>query len=191
MSEQACDYDSDKHLPYGATWRSQSPRTKRRTYTSASVLLVDHDCGHSSSPTAPDWLLSIVETDDWNTDSPGRLMAFVTASNIPTELFTRTSVIRDQAQLRKRFNKLVRQWTDETEVSSFSHDICMHPAYQRIIGMGEQVIPLILEEADRGNGHWHWALRAITGENPAQHADSLLEAAAAWVEWGKEQYANL
>ena len=34
--------------------------------------------------------------------------------------------------------------------------------YQRIIGMGLPVVPLILEELEREPDQWFWALEAIT-----------------------------
>jgi hypothetical protein len=59
--------------------------------------------------------------------------------------------------------------------------------YQRIIGMGAPVVPLILEELRREPDQWFWALEAITGENPvpAGSAGKVREMAAAWLEWGK------
>ena len=64
----------------------------------------------------------------------------------------------------------------------------MHPAYQQIIGMGEEALPLILEELSRRPGHWFWALKAITGEDPvpAEHAGEVPEMTRAWLEWGRQ-----
>ena len=89
--------------------------------------------------------------------------------------------------LREQFDSLARQWREDTMVSSSTRDICMHPAYQRVIGLGEQVLPYIFEELLRGNGHWHWALCAITGENPAASTDTIPGAAKAWLSWGRER----
>ncbi len=65
----------------------------------------------------------------------------------------------------------------------------MHPAYQRIIGMGETAIPLILEEMRCCPSQWTWALRAITGADPVpkESRGKLKEMTAAWVEWGIEK----
>ena len=64
----------------------------------------------------------------------------------------------------------------------------MHPAYQRIIGMGESAIPLLLEELDARPDHWAWALRAITGVDPVPDASrgKLRPTADAWVKWGRD-----
>src|SRR5947207_10431415 len=47
-----------------------------------------------------------------------------------------------------------------------STEIALHPAYQQIIGMGKEAIPLILEELQREEDHWFWALKSITGDDP-------------------------
>ena len=64
----------------------------------------------------------------------------------------------------------------------------MHPAYQRIIGLGPSAIPLILRELQRQPGHWHWALQALTGEDPAHPGDTVTQTAQAWLQWGKERH---
>jgi hypothetical protein len=65
----------------------------------------------------------------------------------------------------------------------------MHPAYQRIIGMGEKAIPLILAELAERPGHWFWALASITGEDPVaeQSRGKLREMASAWLAWGRQK----
>ena len=90
-------------------------------------------------------------------------------------------------ELRSEFAELARLWTEETILSSSIHEKCSHWAYQRIIGLGSDVVPLIMEEVQKGQRHWGWALSAITGENPAEHADSLKAAAEAWIVWNEER----
>ncbi|MEG3863286.1 hypothetical protein [Microcoleus sp. herbarium12] len=65
----------------------------------------------------------------------------------------------------------------------------MHAAYQRIIGMGPAVVPLILRDLEQKPDHWFWALRAITGDNPVakpEKCDRMKLMTQAWIEWGKE-----
>jgi hypothetical protein len=66
--------------------------------------------------------------------------------------------------------------------------MAMHPAYQQIIGMGREVVPLILRELEREPDHWFWALKAITGEDPVpeQHRGRVRAMADAWIRWGRE-----
>lgn len=93
------------------------------------------------------------------------------------------------AQQRARFAALVNEWLDETSASSDLTDKVLHPAYQRIIGMGPIAITLVLEELQRTPGHWFWALGALApdSENPANDTVSLEDARAAWLNWGREK----
>lgn len=89
--------------------------------------------------------------------------------------------------LGSEFRRLVETWRQETLFTSSIQQMAMHPAYQRIIGMGAPAIPLILRELQQNPAHWFWALTAITGKNPAEHAAAFEEAAEAWLSWGREQ----
>lgn len=88
--------------------------------------------------------------------------------------------------VRKRFDRLVEEWTQDVMFASSSHDIVLHRAYQQVIGLGRQVIPLIYEEMVAGELHWSWALYAITGVNPAAETDSPRDATDAWMRWIEE-----
>ena len=66
----------------------------------------------------------------------------------------------------------------------------MHPAYQKIIGMGEPAVALILSDlAENGPDDWFWALTAITDENPisAGVAGDTNAMTEAWLQWGRER----
>ena len=62
-----------------------------------------------------------------------------------------------------------------------------HWAYQRIIGMGQPALPLILHDLDERPDHWFWALNAITGIDPADGVESFQDAAERWLEWGRSE----
>lgn len=85
------------------------------------------------------------------------------------------------------FRRLADQWLHETEHVSSVKQACMHPAYQRIIGMGPAIVPYLLRELAEQPDHWFWALRAITGADPAQTEDAVEGARMAWWKWGKEK----
>jgi hypothetical protein len=91
------------------------------------------------------------------------------------------------AKLPRTFQDLVETWRRETAFLSFIHQRAMHPAYQRIIGMGWVAVPFILGELARRPDHWFWALRSITGEEPAPDAQSFSAAVEAWLRWGRER----
>ena len=66
-------------------------------------------------------------------------------------------------------------------------DMVTHPAYQKIIGMGRDVVPLILEDLRRGVDQWFWALHCITEADPVEpeaHGD-VNRMAEKWLEWGE------
>lgn len=92
---------------------------------------------------------------------------------------------QSQASLRERFNALADEWIAATRLSSSATTTCMHPAYQQIIGLGPDVLPLILEDVAAGELHWGWALRALTGHDAAAGVESLPDARDAWIRWGR------
>lgn len=85
-----------------------------------------------------------------------------------------------------QFCQSLEAWKAETAHLGSISTAIMHPAYQRIIGMGPQVIPLILAQMQREPGHWFWALHAITQANPvpSESEGKINEMTAAWLEWG-------
>lgn len=93
----------------------------------------------------------------------------------------------ETAELETTFLQLTEQWQRETGMLSVVSKISMHPAYQRIIGMGQPVVPLIMRELEREPDHWFWALSAITGVNPVkpEQRGRLQEMAQAWIIWGQ------
>ena len=82
---------------------------------------------------------------------------------------------------------LVEQWQRETGMLSLVQKIVIYLAYQRIIGMGQPVVPLIFRELERELDHWFWALEGITAANPVQGdaRGRLDQMAAAWLKWGR------
>lgn len=92
-------------------------------------------------------------------------------------------------ELERSFTELAERWRQETAVMSSATMMAMHPAYQRIIGMGERAVPLILRELEREPDHWFWALGAITGENPVppEDAGDVEKMAEAWIDFGRRR----
>ena len=99
-----------------------------------------------------------------------------------------TTLVAPPKQLEALFAQLAAEWRQDTRYLSSTSAIATHQAYQRIIGLGPQVIPLILAELQREPGHWFWALTALTGENPVAPANQGRTQAmtAAWLKWGTD-----
>lgn len=91
-------------------------------------------------------------------------------------------------ELFEEFVRLAAQWQAETAGASVTRRIISHPAYLRIIGMGDRAVPWILDQLENGEAHWFEALHAITGANPVPDEDRgvYVKMAQAWLTWGRD-----
>jgi|HubBroStandDraft_2_1064218.scaffolds.fasta_scaffold767949_1 hypothetical protein len=94
----------------------------------------------------------------------------------------------DSGVIGRQFQELLESWRDETAGLSSTTRIVMNDAYQKIIGLGEPAVPLLLRELANGADHLGWALRAITREDPVPRdaAGDVERIAQIWLEWGRE-----
>ena len=101
----------------------------------------------------------------------------------------RTPVEVDDVALQRRFDTLVSEWKLAVAAMSSVMRMVMHPAYQRIIGLGPRAVPLLLQELERDPHHWFWALNVITGEDPvpAECSGDMRAVREAWLEWGRSK----
>jgi hypothetical protein len=97
--------------------------------------------------------------------------------------------ISPQTDIEQAFQELAGQWQEETAHLSSQTQIAMHPAYQRIIGLGPVALPLIFRDLERKSNFWFWALRALTGENPVKSEDQgrVGRMTEAWLAFGRER----
>lgn len=100
-----------------------------------------------------------------------------------------TNLPEVEPQLARKFSILAQQWETEIEGMSSTVRMSQHPAYQEIIQMGTQIVPLLLQELKRNPLYWLSALQEITGENPVQpeQRGRIKQMAEAWLKWGKER----
>ena len=108
---------------------------------------------------------------------------------MPTLPARQTGAPEPVETVEEKFRRLASVWRAETAYVSSSSDLVAHPAFREIVAMGTSVIPLLLRELANRTGHWHRALRQITGADPVPPADrgNINKAAEAWLRWGKEQ----
>lgn len=94
-----------------------------------------------------------------------------------------------ETTLEQRFRELAEKWEQETGSLSSPTKRVMHKNYQAIVGMGQQVVPILLRDLQANRRDWFWALAAITQENPIDRADAgrVDKMIAAWVNWGKKK----
>ena len=99
------------------------------------------------------------------------------------------TTLASTGRLETDFQRLATAWRQQTQFTSSITDIVLDPSYQRIIGMGEAAVSLILRELKKAPDHWYWALGSITQENPAQDAPEgdIAAICQAWLEWGKRR----
>jgi hypothetical protein len=109
------------------------------------------------------------------------------ANKEPTGLIGKEADIRQERE--RRFGDLVTVWKRERGPYSSSAQLAEHPAYQEIIGMGPEVVPLLLSELERVPDHWFRALHALTGADPVspECSGKIRAMADAWLCWGREQ----
>lgn len=98
-----------------------------------------------------------------------------------------------EVSIATTFQRLRDVWkTNKLVISSISK-IVSDPAYLKIIGLGPDVLPHILEELRREPDFWFVALEAITRENPvrAEHAGDIVAMAEDWLQWEHQRHRAL
>lgn len=101
-----------------------------------------------------------------------------------------SQVITAKQDPKARFDALARQWRDETGHLSSVTQKALHPSYQKIIGMGQQAVPLILQELQhKPSPHWFWTLDALVEDTPNQLSQaenlSAQQVREIWLQWGR------
>ena len=112
-------------------------------------------------------------------------MSNIGLANPERNVLNRFPDLRPAAEV---FSKLAEDWRKETCYLSDISEICTHPAYQRIIGMGSTALPFIFAALAREPEQWFWALEAITGEQPVpqEYAGNLERMRHYWLEWAAQ-----
>jgi len=107
----------------------------------------------------------------------------------PTESASwQTVYVVSETELERKFNLLAKQWKRETLNLSSIQEIILHPSYQRIIGMGPDVIPIILRQLKRTPDFWFWALKCLSDVDPVTREirGDISAMTEAWLDWGRE-----
>jgi hypothetical protein len=94
-----------------------------------------------------------------------------------------------ELELAKRFRVEANKWEQETMHLSSTARRVLHPSYQAIMGMGPEVVPILLRDMKQTRRSWFWALRHITGVNPVDPIDvgNVDKMISAWIEWGSKE----
>lgn len=87
-----------------------------------------------------------------------------------------------------QFRRLAAAWHRDTDYLSSMEEADNHPAYQDIIHLGPDVVPLLLRDMAVNHTHWFAALEAITGARPLTSAvaGNIPSMVDAWLHWAKD-----
>ena len=88
---------------------------------------------------------------------------------------------------QETFEQLADEWERDRPRGADVAQMTKHPAYQRIIAMGEPAVPWLLRRLAEKPNHWFVALNAITGGRPvpSESRGRIKEMAQAWLDWGR------
>ncbi len=92
-------------------------------------------------------------------------------------------------EVKEEFANLASQWIQDVEGMSSTVEMVQHPAYQKIVSMGQVVVPFLLEDLRQNPIYWLPALRQITQQNPIkpEQRGKIKQMAEAWLNWGKQK----
>jgi hypothetical protein len=89
--------------------------------------------------------------------------------------------------LEQRFQRLAAVWHEGADYLSSMEESESYPAYQEIVCLGPEVVPLPLRDLAVNHTHWFAALEAIAGAQPvpASAAGNVPAMAEFWLCWAK------
>lgn len=113
--------------------------------------------------------------------------SYLFGAAIPVEIYS-------TAPVASLFEHLRHQWYRERGASSSIVEAAMCPAYQRIIAMGQDAVPLILRQLESEEDQpdmWFWALRVLINADPVSDDDrgDVVAMARTWLSWSRGRYA--
>lgn len=92
-------------------------------------------------------------------------------------------------KLPDKFHDLYNRWYADTYYLSSYTTICIHDAFQKIIGMGEPALFFLFPKLQETyNIMLCWALTAITCEDPITVNVYGRDAVECWLTWGREHF---
>lgn len=108
---------------------------------------------------------------------------------IPEQIRLVLSELSSGINEEQEFDRLKSQWKSECVFLSSISDITSSESYQKIIELGDSVVPLILRELKNDPDHWFVALYEITGVNPIspEHAGNIQLMAKDWIDWAQRE----
>jgi hypothetical protein len=91
--------------------------------------------------------------------------------------------------VEEQVQRLLATWRQETAVISSSTVLVSHPAYRKIIALGEAALPYLFRDLEQTHdGHLSGALTAITEAQPVLPGEGgkIRLVADRWLNWARE-----
>ena len=130
-----------------------------------------------------------IDTDSYyKTDSLVGSAADIKASAV-REFSTAPELEEYSLSVSDRFLRYSEDWLNQTGAISSIDSLVANPSYQKIIKLGWDAVPLMLNDLRENKGFWFPALHAITGIRPFDPADAGngQRMTEAWLSWGKKK----
>ena len=88
-------------------------------------------------------------------------------------------------ELQLEFTSLKDKWINETLIVSDPTELYSNENYQKIISLGDDIIPLLIKDMYNFKGDWSYALKKITGDNPVKKESKgkIDEIKKDWIDW--------
>lgn len=90
----------------------------------------------------------------------------------------------DDIYLESRIKYYYDKWMKQIAFTSNIHSIVENVNFQRIVALGNDAIPVILEQLREKPSVLVWAMNLITGVKISNTNLTINEASNAWVKWG-------
>jgi hypothetical protein len=89
--------------------------------------------------------------------------------------------------LAAQFERLAQAWREAAPIHCHNPVRYDHPAYQGIIALGPDVVPLLLRDLAKHHHDWFWALHLVTGADPIppQERGDWSAMTQTWLDWGR------
>ena len=86
----------------------------------------------------------------------------------------------EESDDRRLFDRYLEKWQHDTHFLSSVSAITSHPSFIRIVNMGGNAVPFIIEEIERRPSNLVWALNAIFHKKIG-NGQSVTEACKLWI----------
>jgi hypothetical protein len=132
-----------------------------------------------------------------------RAISWIAANTREADVFTvspidigcdsRRFICQNMVDDNIQFAQLLMEWHKERGITSSITKMATCPSYQKIIGMGERAIRLILRQMENEGDEpdmWFWALRVLTDADPVPEdaRGNVARMSQAWLNWARGRY---